>query len=292
MRAAIIELMIDPTVLSSTAKLGHTDALVAALRHQPKRRESIVKAALKQAVDGGAAWIVFPGWTVVGKSAPAWMVAGSKGRTIAFECLSPAVCGPASRASKTVSKNTVNDRDVAEFSRPWRTFVARDGAVVVDAVQRLATARRRAVHGRRLIADLQAGDRYFDGGVLWICGEIEILEGGGRSNVRNGTGLPEGALRRTVVLNPAHTKEGPQPSRDKREWLSKGGWLFKSANTFTGGWSYWVDGGAEAGYEDVAWASHVAAAAWRNGAPVSGQRCSYAPVGSAGEGRILWVEMR
>jgi hypothetical protein len=261
-RAALVELLIDPSAEVLPAGLELGEVLTETLRRHPQARELAVQSALRLAVTGGARWVVFPGWTLVADDIPSWLFAASTGRTIALELLRS------------------GDQD-AEVT------VLCDGRPLVVACQTISTRADAGAH--RLVAQLRNGSRRFDGGILWICGEVEILCGGGggrgRSSVRNETGLRDAELRGPIALNPAHTREQPQPSRDKRAWLSEGGWLLRSANVYPGGWSYWH---FRRHRQEVARASRIGAGAWKAGIEAAGNSC---PIDGHPGSQIVWIEM-
>lgn len=260
LKAALIELWIDPRESRLAPQASHSGTLTSFLRSIPDQRESQVRAACLSATGAGATTIVFPGWTIVGTEAPSWLLQASHGRTIVFECLHPASRG---------DKHRVDEEEWPS----WTTFIARDGEIRVTATQLFAQAYERDEFGSNLVQDLESGTRTDKRTTLWICGEVELLSGGGgrrsggNTPVRNDTGTDDGVLRGGgVVVNPAHTRAGPQASRDKRAWLSVGGWLLHTANIYPGGWEY-LQRDEELGRDvrQKATAASTAAAVWRDG---------------------------
>lgn len=310
MKAALVELSIDPTQHPSDERRTFSAVLQHALRRAALAREQAVKAALASAVAGGADWIVFPGWTVVGTCPPPWLVDASQGRTIACECLHPdGTADKEHRAPVATGKErrapdpTIGGAHVATAPWPsWTTYLLRDGEVRVAATQRFARANDRARGSDALITDLEAGGRSDGDAILWICGEVELLSGGGgrrgggKNPVRNATKCEDSKLRGGgIVLNPAHTRAGPQASRDKRAWLSGDGWLLSTANRHTEGWTFWgVDKQGQFTGPYIAGASQTAAGVWRGRRRLKGKsRVSVAPIGElGGSNAITWVDMR
>ncbi len=309
MKAALIELWIDPTQDPSPEPRTFSAVLQDTLRRAALDRDRVVKTALAQAVADGAEWIVFPGWTVVGTSPPPWLLNASRGRTIVCECLHPD--GTATKENRTrpaaSKERRIPDRAagaVDEAPAPWpswTTYLLKDGKVAVTATQRFARASDRAAGSAALLGDLTDGSRSDSDAILWVCGEVELLSGGGGRRgggpnpVRNETKHRDSVLRGGgVVLNPAHTRAGPQASRDKRAWLSRGGWLLNTANTHARGWTFWgVDKEGQFTTSYTAGVSHSAAGVWRRGNRLVGKpRASVAPIeGLVGSNSITWVDM-
>jgi hypothetical protein len=279
MRWGLVELHVD---LSGLTALGPTDAVIAGIRRDAQRPDA-VRAAVEHARRLGCGFVLLPGWTVVAGEPPAWLLGLSAGVTVVAECLLPEA--PARRTAGRVKGERgqptgegapADDEDAPGL--PWRGFVLRDGQVVVGpARQHVAGAAELwagdalSEPGRALVRDLQArgpeGRRWsvpeIGEAMLLMCGEANLVAGGGLSACWHyeavaEAGLTEEALKEIrVVANPAHTRSGPQALRDKRAWLSRGGVLIHTANTYSGGWS-------QGGSEDVAArrSSHAAACAW------------------------------
>ncbi|MBK6533728.1 MAG: hypothetical protein IPF99_30325 [Deltaproteobacteria bacterium] len=275
-----------------------------------------MRTALDQAVAGGAEWIVFPGWTLVGTSPPAWLLEASKERTIVCECLHPdwtadkevrvprETVGKERRTPLGAADRVADDKLRAPEPPvwpAWTTYVLKGGRAAIEATQRFARADDRDAGSPALLGDLSAGSRSNGDSILWICGEVELLSGGGghpdggANRVRNTTGHPDSLLRGGgIVLNPSHTRAGPQASRDKRAWLSHKGWLLNTANTHAGGWTFWKFDNEDQPLRPLtARASHRAAAAWRRGSRLEGKRrVTVEPIqGLTGSASIKWVEM-
>jgi hypothetical protein len=94
--------------------------------------------------------------------------------------------------------------------------------------------------------------------LLLICGEVNIVAGGGNGPARHREeaelmGLEQGALKGgMLVLNPAHTPSTLQALRDKRSWLSRsGGCVLSTANTYSGHPARNAWSGAAAWIDDV-----------------------------------------
>jgi hypothetical protein len=239
-RAALVELHIDPSRELFEDRLTFGAVLLETLRRHAPSREAAVLAAVRQIVSK-ADWAVFPGWTLIAEAIPPWLAEASRTCTMAFELVHP------------------------DPSRPAETHVLQDGISVVHASQRVYVA---GDDPAALIKDIKDGTRYFPEGMLWICGEIEILDGGNRgpASVRSPIGLSGENLRRDITLNVAHTSERLPASKGKRAWLSTNGWFLRAANTHSRGWIYW-DPDATAPNRRIANASHGGAYAWRKGAP-------------------------
>ena len=190
-----------------------------------------------------------PGWTLVANHVPAWLGPISNGCTLIFECSPLDVRG---------TKSTRKGGDDPAFN--GRFHVLRDGRPAVRPVQQvLATAGHVPALGKRLVEELadHVARRWREKtreAVLFACGEVNLVSGGGRSNARwDRDVIPASSVRgRRLVLNPAHTPSTLPAMRDKRAWLSgRGGWLFTTANVFPG-WER---------------SAHRAAAAWHDGEP-------------------------
>jgi hypothetical protein len=288
MNAALIELWIDPRAVERVDGLSYSDSLTRALRLDPGRREAQARAACGQAIKAGAETIVFPGWAVVGTFPPSWILRASQGRTIVCECLHPGSQG--------------GKRRVPEEEWPtWETFVVRDEEVRVRGTQRLAQGHERTDYGEDLVRDIEAKKRSDRGATLWICGETELLAGGGGRKsggsipVRNESGKDDRVLRSGgIIFNPAHTPARPQASRDKRAWLSVGGWLLHTANIHPGDWKYFeYDRASKKVVPFKARSAFRAAAAWRNGDQLKtsdGLRRERLFVGSD-QSCLLWVNV-
>lgn len=316
MKAALIELWIDPTQSPSAEPRKFSGVLQDTLRRTVGDRELAVKLALKQAVAGGADWIVFPGWTVVGTSPPAWLLKASEGRTIVCECLHPdgtadkedPIARDAADKERRIPPSTDDRAANGERDAPeppvwpaWTTYALKDGSTAIQATQRFARADDRDAGSPALLQDLTSLSRSTGDAILWICGEVELLSGGGghpdggANQVRNATGQADSLLRGGgVVLNPSHTRAGPQASRDKRAWLSEGGWLLNTANTHAGGWTFWeFDEEGRPSQRHTARISRRAAGAWHKGSRLRDKpKLTVEPVkGLVGSNSVHWIDM-
>lgn len=262
MRAALVELRIDPSREPSNTQLGFGEVLLETVRSQPESREAAVRTALQEVA--GAEWVVFPGWTLVAEALPGWMLEASTGRTVAFELVS------------------------ADRTHSAETHVLRNSVSVIRAKQKLFEAED---DPGALIDEIERGVRRFDGGMLWICGEVEVLDGGrgGRTSVRNETGLPPSDLRSRVAINVAHTSESLPASQSKRAWLSTDGWLLRAANFYTGGWNYWEFKNDLPVGPFRSNASHQGAKVWRDGVVVKSQKRTALSAGAGGF--ISWIDL-
>ncbi len=208
MKAALVELWINPKGMEPAPRVSYSETLTSVLRSNPSQREAQARAACDVAKARGASMIVFPGWTVVATDPPQWILDASHGRIIVFECLFPASQGAKTRAA-------------SEEWPTWRTFIAHDGIVRVLATQQFATAYDREAYGSNLVQEFSSERRTFDRATLWICGEVELLSGGGGrrgggSNVvRNDWGVADDVLRGGgIVDQSAHASRTPALSHD------------------------------------------------------------------------------
>lgn len=237
MKAAVIELHIDPLGERIEGRPSLGEVLLETVRRRAEAREASVRSAAKELISHEVDWAVFAGWTFVAERVPDWLAEASRNCTIAIELVHP---DP--------------DRDL-------ETHVLQDGISVIRSPQRMYTATDDTA---ALTNDLQNGSRRFTDGLLWICGEVEILDGGkqGPMSVRVPNDLSEQHLRGRVMLNVAHTAEHLPASKGKRAWLSRNGWLLRAANTHSRGWRYWDYRGGPP-VRRTAHASHRGAFAWR-----------------------------
>ena len=286
MKFGLVELLVDVRGIAADRA---TTAVCQGIRRDPGRA-AVVRNVLHHTRRLCCDFVVLPGWSLVADRPPAWLLELSTGRTIIVECLAPAsdvtAATPAKgRKHKPLPPPAKGAPVVVEAEVPawcfWSGYVVQDGRVVVGpAPQYVAEAAEPwdgdelSASGAALVRDLQvhgpAGRRWTvpRGGdaMLLICGEANIVAGGGPAKCRNYETVEDAGLTEAnfasvrLVANPAHTRAGPQALRDKRAGLSRGGVLLHTANTHGAGW---VRKDASRGK-----ASHRAAMAWLDGEAV------------------------
>lgn len=220
MRVALVELDVDLTGVRADGR-PLSRCVREGIGRAPQRGAQ-VRAALVAATASECDVIVFPGWTLVGRRPPAWLLAASKHLTISVEMFSAA----SARGSS---------------GRDWQTYVLDDGNVLIGpSPQVIATSGElndAALHAALLheIVHARLGSiRGRTDALLLVCGEANVVRGGGASRDLRPHGIATRTLQQPLVLNPAHTPGGPQAMRDKRAWLSRRGCVVTTANTFSG----------------------------------------------------------
>ncbi len=219
MKFALVELHCKARVAEDIGQ-----GIKRALFRRPEARERQVRSVVESTVMQGVDLIVLPGWSLVGKAPPDWLVHLSRGRTIVVEMIAE----PSERASKVADKR-------------W-TFVLKDGACVIGPEwQRLAYSDEAWVKGRFSKTAKKTGDRLnqrrkwklTDGhtAMLAVCGEINAVHHKGQDFLTAG-GLNLTGVK--VVVNPSHTRMSPQGSRNQRAFLSTHGLTLVTANAHDG----------------------------------------------------------
>lgn len=287
MKWGLVELCVDVTGLRAASA---AQAVRLGVAGDADGRTAAVRAALERARELGCEFVLFPGWTLVGNTPPAWLLDLTGGVTVVVEMLLPDLetagatprKGARSAATPVAEKGTRSPTDsVRPAWATWEEFVVRDGQVVVGpCAQFIAEApelwdgSELSPSGSALAQALAAhgpgGRRWEEPGVgeamLVMCGEANVVGGGGPAECYHwdavaSAGLTAEGLRRVrLVANPAHTASRPQALRDKRARLSRGGVLVSAANTHGGGWKQERDGEVTNGK-----ASYGAARAWVRG---------------------------
>lgn len=193
-------------------------------------RNAKVRASINAAQRVGCDLVVFPGWTIVARTVPAWLRVLSRDCTLVVECLPP-------NASRSKADGYHG-----------RTHVIRDGRTILGRVQQVLSTgvevARKSERLRLVQAIIDPSARRWSIGpqraLLLVCGEVNIVGGGGKARAchraeLDDEGLPEPRLRGPwLVVNPAHTPTPLYAMRQKRAWLSgRRGWLVTTANVFT-----------------------------------------------------------
>ena len=287
-RIAVIETFVDLGCLGRKA-FDRPAAAVAAGIYKDAHRETKIKNAVEHAVEKDCNIVLLPGWSLVGNVPPSWMMEASIGRTIVAECLLPLVD---ENAVNFLKSKRLSPRE-AQNEHPWRTFVVHDGEVVIGpTTQRIVTSfdvwskdenSRRYVFSdaaialSTILAQNEGGRRFklpgIGAAVLWVCGEVNLVEGGAKKRKPYGCKLYDESLQAglkakhvsdvPLVLNPGHIPGGQGPFLHKRAWLSMGGLLVNTTNGYSRGWrqrkrkdgtTWFVDGrGRQAGLSSAYW---------------------------------------
>lgn len=129
---------------------------------------------------------------------------------------------------------------MGDVAYPWDTYVAQNGKILGDPRRQVAATKNdlRGANRDTLVGQLRSGSRCFRfvgrNALLMVCGEANIVDGGGGRPGRAPPDVPAAVLQASLVVNPAHTPGGPQAIRDKRCWLSEKGVVVTTANTYSG----------------------------------------------------------
>jgi hypothetical protein len=278
MKCGLVELYVD--IAGERASIA-ASAVENRILQDRNGRGHAVRGALNCAVRRNCDIVVFPGWTLVEKDLPEWLVQGSRGRILVFECLSPDV--PRGRGKGEIACRPDGRADESVVVNPYlRAYVVRDGRTVVGPVQQhiifatdLWNGRHLSQRGTALVRALQAsgpsGRRWNIEGVgeamLILCGEANFVGGGGPGGpCRNhqaveASGLTTQNLRGVrVFVHLGHTRVSLPALTHKRVWLSQSGLMLHTANIHSDGW--WKEGKGNATPGN---ASDTAARAWVNG---------------------------
>ncbi len=244
MKIALVELYVDVESKSLTKQYRRGNELIReTIKEAGDARLNDVLTAIDAAKAEHADVVLFPGWTLFGLIPPRQLLDATQGITVVLETFDR-VRGPKKHAITWVIREGVS----VHF--PVEQYLA-EGAEVEPGGRLSDTARALAndiVGGHR---DIQLSPQRR--ALLLVCGEINLVGGG-----NNGAGstwhrpsleacVPALTARRLsgypLVLNPAHTRMGPNATREKRRWLSTSGWLVTTANTHSG-YQLWtkVDG--------------------------------------------------
>lgn len=230
LRVAVVEMTI---LVRSKHDPSLTDTLMKTLQSPEGRRERRQQViAILDALDAREApqtdLVIFPGWTLVGKSVPRWFREATNQWTTVVEML------PSEGGSK------------AKAYREWRTHVlpptTTPGSVGVGAsTQRLHETAASAVERQALLQDLRRSrDWEIVGhppakGRLLICGEVNCVGLRDASMTPLIKGLADLPLSK-VIVNPAHRPPGSALRRAqmnaKRNHLAGQGTLLTTANRF------------------------------------------------------------
>jgi hypothetical protein len=216
---------------------------MASIRRNADARLHDVLRILEDPRTADLGLIVFPGWTLVGKDLPEEVIKAAEDRTVVIETLLPAserLAGLKSKSGKASFIKATKGAKSWDEEVPWHTYVIHGGEKSEPYSQRIITSAQAGRVGNpsprvlMLNEELVSGRRsWTSGSALWICGEVNALYGGGRSEKVEPliASLP---VKWSIVANPAHRPKGPQAMRDKRAYLSRGGVLLTTANTHNG----------------------------------------------------------
>jgi hypothetical protein len=197
----------------------------------PAAARTRVEAAVEWAIDQGADAVALPGSSIPkdGEGPPGWLVALSKRTTIVVETF--ATWGNTKRPSKP-----------GKWVQTREGWVLAQGRVVSGPIKQGIVSGRdaRGALLAQLADDIVSDARAvpLDGatGVVLLCGEVNVVAGGGPVPAR---GLRDRRLdawwrdvKHSVVFNPTHTWMKPQGPRDKRAWLSKKGAVLCPMNAY------------------------------------------------------------
>lgn len=205
----------NPTMIDHAAE----GAMLADIRSAQRRVRQVVEHTARL----GSDVICLPGSSmpIEGEVLPPWLHEAAKGRVIALETFT----------TGGNVKQSAYDSDAGNSRRGWLLV---NGAVALGPLSQLVVKGTDAkkAPGQRLQSEILEGRRSVEldcgSAVLLICGEINVVEGGGPSpRLRWGSRDMrlwwESLPRPRIVLNPTHTRMGPQAPRDKRAWLSQDG---------------------------------------------------------------------
>lgn len=190
------------------------------LRAEPERREHQVRSVLMSVALDGVDLVVLPGWSLVGREPPEWLVELSQDRTIVVEMLAEQ-----------------NTEDVTKGSSHY-SFVLQCGRRLIGPEPQILGASEEVWASNAFTkkayeaASRIASHRTFelDPGLdvlMMICGEINLAHE--RAGAHQ---LPEGmCVSAPLVVNPSHTWMSLPANQRQREFLSRNGLLLTTANT-------------------------------------------------------------
>lgn len=208
----------------SPGSADSTQAIKNGILASPHERLERVRRVMESPIAEAADLLLFPGWTLVGASPPKWVIAASKGRTVVLEMLPDQGQGNAKKV------------------RWARTYVLRDGSVIRGGIEQLLSSSDEAweqgtatTEAHQVALETRTTRRWKLGGgrtaTFMICGEINaVLKHGKSFPTPGGAQLPGADL----VVNPSHTRMGPQAARDKRAFLARDGLVLCTANIYSG----------------------------------------------------------
>jgi predicted DNA-binding WGR domain protein len=234
MRWGLVELHVD---LEGVVAPSQTDAVLAGIRRDTSR-PAAVRAALERAKQLGCGFIELPGWTLVEKRSPSWLIDLSSGVTLVAECLhlglGDQVAGGRAKGTSNVrweqyATGAKTSANAAVPASPiWESYVLHDGQVLIGPARQHTAASgdpwdgdELSECGISLVRDLQVsgrrGRRWTIQGagqaMLLLCGEANIIGGGGPVACRNhaavaAAGLTEERLATVrVIANPASASQ-------------------------------------------------------------------------------------
>lgn len=223
MKIGLVELVVDASEFRSepSRDMAIKKAIAAS---SVSRRRAIEAAVALGRDDYGCDLLVLPGWTLIGRKPPLWLLAAAG--------TMPVVCEMLPRAAIEVDDDKLD--------------VAADLFIVTGAGVQLGPIRQRAVYSsdlRRsktrdsLVADLRTNRRWRVGrndALVFVCGEVNLVRGGGSSRHLRVEALRADEVQAPLVINPAHTPSRLPAMRDKRAWLSENGCLLTTANIVHG----------------------------------------------------------
>lgn len=230
--------------------LGHlnADTMCAGIRANAVDRAIQVQGALSAIEKARCDLVVFPGWTLVGRRIPKWVLDASHGRTIVIELLFPEVSGKTTKGPKKPGKDQ-RSGDTESWYADWRAYVIRDSQIILGNVQQTlshAWQARDPDFAGNLLATLQAPHERrwaISGGcmldaLLLMCGEANLVRAGSRPSLQPRFVASDSETdvlgKSKLIINAAHYRS-PSPKvqaamEQKRAWLSRGRLLLSTAN--------------------------------------------------------------
>jgi hypothetical protein len=230
MRIAAIELFVEVKASRAAEPRSDADAVARAIRARASERREEALELIRRAAGLGAALVLCPGWTFVGRApTPRALSAAAGAATVVFEVLDEGE--PAAR-KKAASSAAVARRF------PWSSHVHEGGSTRELAPQVVAVAEELDDEERaRALAEALRSGRSIGDATLFVCGEINVMrrrtEDGKVGHVWEpglaAAGMPESAVAGRLVLNPAHTPNGTYV---RHKWRA-GPWraIVNTANT-------------------------------------------------------------
>ena len=205
-------------------KLRRSDDVITSIRRwlraEPDLREIQVRSVLTSMALDDVDLVVLPGWTLVGREPPEWLVELSRDRTIVVEML-------AKRDTEDVTKGASHYSFVLQSGRrllgPEPQILGESEEVwASNAFTKEAHEAASRIASRRTFELAPGLDA-----LLMICGETNLAHGRAGEHL-----LPEGMeVSAPLILNPSHTWMSLPANQRQREFLSRTGLLLTTANT-------------------------------------------------------------
>lgn len=212
LKVGLVELHVAPR---DGAPNNRFDAVRGAAERARRERLETVLGVLERRDTRALDLVVFPGWTVVGRTLPKAVLRASGKRVVVVEGLEP--------DARTKRKSALG--------YGWTTYVVWRGEIVARARQLFTRSSEASDARAAVLARELEGERVFSHPklgrtALLVCGEPNVVPEHGPTRV---------PLFDTV-LNPAHTPSTLPAMHRKRARLAERGLLFSTANTHDG-WS-------------------------------------------------------